>query len=202
MSPPIAVEVLENGPLKLSGVPSLRCFGEDRAVEGDVYLCRCGDSSKAPFCDGTHKKIGFEGGGPAPAPSEVKVWEGQSVRTFFDPAVCMHVFYCKPLKGLREQEEQGDAAAAKEILRVVATCPSGALRAEVKGPVVMPDPPRPAAAVEIMAGGEVRIQATFEARNFALRGDQPDDRATLCRCGKSASKPFCDGRHKQRRDWR
>lgn len=30
-----------------------------------IALCRCGASSTKPFCDGTHKTIGFDGGGDA-----------------------------------------------------------------------------------------------------------------------------------------
>ena len=35
--------------------------GEVIIKEGKFSLCRCGQSAKKPFCDGTHKTCGFEG---------------------------------------------------------------------------------------------------------------------------------------------
>ena len=59
----VKIEILENGPYKVSG--PIELFAPDGSpVSPDretVFLCRCGGSTNKPFCDGTHSKIGFEG---------------------------------------------------------------------------------------------------------------------------------------------
>ena len=57
---PPEVRASANGPLLLSG--GVRILDADGAVlyEGErAALCRCGQSGNKPFCDGTHKKVGF-----------------------------------------------------------------------------------------------------------------------------------------------
>ena len=54
------VEPRPNGPLFLRG--PLKIVGEDGEVireDTRVALCRCGGSANKPFCDGTHRNIGF-----------------------------------------------------------------------------------------------------------------------------------------------
>ena len=58
------ITALPNGPLKVEGTPQvLDGAGAviDTQGKSEVYLCRCGQSSKKPFCDGTHNKVGFKG---------------------------------------------------------------------------------------------------------------------------------------------
>lgn len=63
---PGALEItpLPNGPLKVAGPHEITC-GTGRAVKrgGMAFLCRCGASEGKPFCDGTHRKIGFDTNG-------------------------------------------------------------------------------------------------------------------------------------------
>ncbi|MFT5686422.1 MAG: CDGSH-type Zn-finger protein, partial [Myxococcota bacterium] len=56
-------------------------------------------------------------------------------------------------------------------------------------------------AIEIIAGGEIRVKGAFVI-NEPLLERQAGDKATLCRCGRSKSKPWCDGRHKGRKGFR
>lgn len=200
MSGRVSVTVVPNGPLKVSDVESLRFCGQPVEVEGDVYLCRCGESSKAPFCDGSHARTGFVGETPAIEQKGVKNWEGASLRTFFNPNACMHARYCKPLAELRAKEVEGDVDAAQAIMRVVDSCPSGALSYETKTELTEPSR-RAGVDVDIMEGGEIRVQRAFDI-NATLYERRDESRGTLCRCGLSKAKPWCDGMHAARKDFR
>lgn len=55
---------IRNGPLRVDGPIELMSeTGRtiDRAAQ--LWLCRCGQSQRKPYCDGTHKKSGFEADG-------------------------------------------------------------------------------------------------------------------------------------------
>lgn len=57
----VKITALKNGPYQVEGAIDL-FYGDSRVEtkKPTVYLCRCGASSKKPFCDGTHTKIGFQ----------------------------------------------------------------------------------------------------------------------------------------------
>ena len=56
------ITIVENGPIivKAATEVSVR-VGADAETKSDaIALCRCGQSSKKPFCDGSHRDVGFE----------------------------------------------------------------------------------------------------------------------------------------------
>lgn len=60
MSERSTVDVLDDGPYIIDGLEELKnSKDESLNIHGKVVLCRCGASSNKPYCDGTHKKIGF-----------------------------------------------------------------------------------------------------------------------------------------------
>jgi len=55
--PDVSVEVTDRGPLRICGNFILKDLQRDNeTVPGEVWLCRCGQSSDKPFCDGSHRK--------------------------------------------------------------------------------------------------------------------------------------------------
>jgi CDGSH-type Zn-finger protein len=52
--------VFRDGPLWVrGGVPVIGADGQPYETRNRVLLCRCGHSRNRPFCDGTHKTVGF-----------------------------------------------------------------------------------------------------------------------------------------------
>jgi len=56
------IQTAKNGPLLVKGpLQLLDPEGKAIQVSGETFaLCRCGHSAKKPFCDGSHKKVGFQ----------------------------------------------------------------------------------------------------------------------------------------------
>jgi CDGSH-type Zn-finger protein len=59
----VRIKAIKNGPLEVAGpVEVCDATGTTCPTTDDpIYLCRCGQSANKPFCDGTHKKVGFQG---------------------------------------------------------------------------------------------------------------------------------------------
>ena len=58
----VSIKPRAAGPLKIAGSFDLEGANGVRIPSTDMALCRCGASSRKPFCDGAHKKVGFESG--------------------------------------------------------------------------------------------------------------------------------------------
>ena len=60
----VRIRLRDHGPLVVEGpVEIVDAEGNKFEVASDkpaIALCRCGQSSNKPFCDGTHKSCGFE----------------------------------------------------------------------------------------------------------------------------------------------
>jgi CDGSH-type Zn-finger protein len=60
---PVKITATENGPNKIEGAGPYRVVreGKEETIERTtIFLCRCGHSKNKPFCDGTHKTVGFQ----------------------------------------------------------------------------------------------------------------------------------------------
>ena len=127
----------------------------------------------------------------------VEVVKGREVTVTFDGARCIHARRCvlgRPdvfVAGAERDWIRPDAAPAEAVLHIGRLCPSGAIR------VARNDGSEDAQAapmvntLRVLENGPLAIEAALHLRG----APQPSPRAVLCRCGASASKPFCDGSH-------
>lgn len=59
---PVSVKIMADGPILIKGDFSLTYNGNRKEIhESMISLCRCGNSFRLPFCDGQHRKTGFNG---------------------------------------------------------------------------------------------------------------------------------------------
>ncbi|NGP89247.1 CDGSH iron-sulfur domain-containing protein [Fodinibius halophilus] len=58
----LILKLMDDGPILLDGTYRIDSIANQSVNSSkNVALCRCGESGSKPFCDGTHKDVGFEG---------------------------------------------------------------------------------------------------------------------------------------------
>jgi len=188
-----------NGPYFVTAAALEGAGGEALAVGEGVALCRCGGSAKKPFCDGTHRRNGFQDKNLAdPSKNTRTAYAGKSIAILDNRAICAHAGFCSD--GLKEVfKEEGDpwidpdGATAAQVIATIAKCPSGALSYAIDGKEVR-DRPGPAC-ITVTKDGPYAVSGGVELTGVSFGDGASTGHYTLCRCGASKNKPFCDGSH-------
>ncbi|MFN0246624.1 MAG: CDGSH iron-sulfur domain-containing protein [Kofleriaceae bacterium] len=127
--------------------------------------------------------------------SKVEEVRGKLVTLRFEASKCIHSRGCvlgRPdvfVPNVEGEWIHPDAATPDEIAELAHNCPSGAITYERSdgGPQELPPKVN---LIKIRENGPLAVYA-----DLTIEGNGSMLRATLCRCGHSANKPFCDGAH-------
>jgi CDGSH-type Zn-finger protein len=216
---PAKIVIAPNGPYLVSGAVPVTVetiepnaqgeswewqAGRGIAVSERYALCRCGASANKPFCDGTHAKNGFDGtetATRAPFAQQAKTLEGPGMILQDAEALCAFARFCDVGDSIWESIGHVDAPPVRELVIHEAThCPSGRLvvrdtatdtvhEPELGGGIGLVEDPAKACSGPLYVRGGIPIYSA-DGSAYEVRA-----RVTLCRCGKSQNKPFCDGAH-------
>jgi CDGSH-type Zn-finger protein len=167
-------------------------------------LCRCGRSKNKPFCDGTHIKVGFDGTETAGEesylhnPQEI---DGPALKLADVEDLCASARFCHRAGGIWNLVPKSDDPEKKRIaIEEACDCPSGRLVVLDKqaGKLIEPKFVKSIALIEDPAmgvSGPIWVRGGVPVESADGKTYQVRNRVTLCRCGKSKNKPFCDSSH-------
>jgi CDGSH-type Zn-finger protein len=214
-----SIVIVENGPYLVRGPMPLAIatiepnegggswtWRHGRAFDtpANYALCRCGASKNKPFCDGSHQREHFDGAETAsrtPFAAGVTTIDGPVYRLEDAVPLCAFARFCDNAGGIWSVVATAeDGVAVETVVHEAASCPSGrlVLRDVRTNDAVEPELERSIAVVEdpakncsgpLWLRGGIPVVST-DGTSYDVR-----NRQTLCRCGRSANKPFCDGTH-------
>lgn len=220
----IYIKVTENGPYILYGISEInqeliieqdnipikykkeRSFAIKEEVPYKAYLCRCGHSKNPPFCDGAHIKQNFQGIETASFDkfkTNAIVYKGKNLILLDNPKFCCLARFCDYKDTIWNLIHKGDKESDELAIKESQLCPSGRLiilnknglkiennllSSLSKSVSVIQDPGLKVSGPIWLKGG-IRVESV-NGKSYEIRLKQ-----TLCRCGKSKNKPFCDCAH-------
>ena len=213
------IQPLPNGPYYLINdmepkvVENLKNFkGEPLSTTVGIALCRCGKSNRKPFCDGTHSIIGFSSQNvnlnendtnKLTIKNKRRDYVGKEITIHDNRKICSHAKEC--VNNLPSVFKLGskpwidsDGSKMQDIINTVRKCPSGALSYSIDG-IEYRDPKEHRDPIlTVLKNGPYYITGGIDliGENIEFGEGASKEHYTLCRCGTSENKPFCDGTHR------
>lgn len=207
-----SIEITENGPIRVLGSVRILRRREVRddsgaavawqdtqelEMDGEVWLCRCGNSQDKPFCDGSHKK-GFEAIDVCPPQYDerAKKLGGVGLTISDDRKRCVHAEMCfsKTANVWKQVGDTADEGIRTTLVSMVERCPSGALTVrfdndeqDFEGDTT--------ATIAVIDDGPLWVIGSIPVTLADGSKIERRNRLALCRCGQSETKPLCDGGH-------
>jgi CDGSH-type Zn-finger protein len=215
----VNVKITNNGPYLVSGGLPL---AKERAIVGkedkpefwekdkdyfkqeNYALCRCGHSKNKPFCDGAHVKADFDGTETADMKnfdSKVNRISGPGIDLADTVEFCSSSRFCSLAGGTWANTRNSDNPYARKIAEQTAcNCPSGRLVVYNKktGKAIEPGFSKSISLIEdtpARVSGPIWLKGGIELESASGKKYEKRNRCTVCRCGESSNKPFCDGSH-------
>ena len=187
-----------------SGIPVKWVKGENMKTPETYALCRCGLSRNKPFCDGAHVKANFDGtevSDNEPFEKMAKTIDGPELVLKDAEILCASARFCHRGGDIWEAIPKSDDFKTKEnAIKNACDCPSGRLVIEDKkaGMIIEPNLEKSIGIIEDPAkgvSGPLWIRGGIPIYSVDGKPYELRNRVTLCRCGKSTNKPFCDSSH-------
>ena len=213
------VDISEDGPYEVYGGVPLRALtmavdeeglsvgwieGREFPRQETYSLCRCGKSTTKPYCDASHVWEEFNGREtasrePLLEQSELPV-EGPELTLIDVKPLCASARFCDRLGGTWDATRQSDDPEKKALaIDQTFNCPAGRLVLYDRTGNLLEPELEPS--IGVIEDPVAKVPGPLWVRGgipiFAADGQQYEvrNRVTLCRCGHSRNKPFCDGVH-------
>jgi len=132
--------------------------------------------------------------------SIIKKYAKEELTIVWEPKKCIHAAVCvKELPGVYDPNAKPwinpENASVDQLKSQIDKCPSGALSYEQKG--ITNQNKNMNTEVELMKNGPLLVKGNVDVKSHDGTVVTKEKMTAFCRCGASANKPYCDGKHKQ-----
>ncbi len=201
----VNIKFSANGPVKIKidgdkNIYKNVIFGTDGNsldAKKTTVLCVCGKSKEQPYCDGIHKAVGFSSKNELDE-EIIQRYDGKDINIIFNRSICAGAGNCvrnfpKIYKNASEDWIFPDNDNIEQVKNSVKSCPSGALAYEINQEIHQEKYNE--IKINIIKNGPINVKGNVSIQVDKWSTNANREKFSLCRCGASRNKPFCDYTH-------
>jgi CDGSH-type Zn-finger protein/ferredoxin len=201
----VSIKFIKNGPLKIRIDGDKDMYqdivftkdGNSMDIKKNTILCVCGKSKEQPFCDGAHKAVGFSSENTL-EDEIIQRYEGKDINIVFNRSICSGAGNCvrnfsKIYKNASENWIFPDEDSVEQVKKSIRSCPSGALSYETNKKTTLEK--YDDIKINIIKNGPLNVKGKVALHVEKWSTNANPEKYSLCRCGASQNKPFCDYTH-------